>query len=530
MNRRNFLATGLAAAALPIRAAFSAPHEHASAFELDEWSVSDLQRRIANRELTSFRITELYLHRVRSLDRQGPALHSVIETNPDALAIARSLDEEYRAKGPRGPLHGIPVLLKDNIDTGDRMQTTAGSLALVGKPAASDSVVAKRLRAAGAVILGKANLSEWANFRSMHSTSGWSARGGQTRNPYVLDRNPCGSSSGSAVAVSANLCALAVGTETDGSIVCPSSMCGVVGIKPTLGLISRAGIIPIAHSQDTAGPMARTVRDAALLLGALAGADPADQTPATNIYRGVSDYFQFLDPNGLSGARIGVARQYFHRGPHVLKVVESCLDAIRVLGAQIVDPVEISSYDEWRSTETEVLLYEFKHGLNRYLPGREVHVKTLADCIRFNREHKREEMPYFEQELMEQAQEKGPITEKAYRQALATNRQLTRKEGIDAVMKKFKLDAIVAPTAGPAWLTDWANGDHTESGCASPPAVAGYPHITVPAGSYFGLPIGLSFFGAPWSEPKLLKYAYAFEQNVQARRKPTFERTIEFSA
>jgi amidase len=529
MDRRTFLATTLAAATLPIRHVSPAPHKH-SEFELDELSVSDLHERMRRRELTSARITELYLHRIASLDRQGPALHSVIETNPDALAIARALDEEYRVKSVRGPLHGIPVLLKDNIDTGDRMQTTAGSLALVGKPAPFDSAVAQRLRAAGAVILGKANLSEWANFRSMHSISGWSARGGQTRNPYVLDRNPCGSSSGSAVAVAANLCALSVGTETDGSIVCPSSMCGVVGIKPTLGLVSRSGIVPIAHSQDTAGPIARTVRDAALLLNALAGPDPSDPSSGVNSYGGAHDYLQFLDPNGLRGARIGVARQYFHLRPQVVNLAESCIDAMRRLGAQVVDSVELSSYQVWRSTETEVLLYEFKNDLNKYLLGRESRVRTLADCIRFNQEHRQEEMPYFEQELMEQAQEKGPITEKAYRQALLTNWQLTRKEGLDAAMKKFKLDAIVAPTAGPAWLTDLANGDHTESGCASPPAVAGYPHITVPAGFHFGLPIGLSFFGGPWSEPKLLKYAYAFEHNTRARRKPNFLPTVEFSA
>lgn len=529
MNRRKFIGTSLVAAVSPIRATLSASRQQ-PAFELDEMSVSDLQHRIRNREITSARITELYLHRIERLDRQGPTLRSVIETNPDALAIARSLDEEYRAKGARGPLHGIPVLLKDNIDTGDRMETTAGSLALLGKPAACDSAVAKQLRAAGAIILGKTNLSEWANFRSMHSTSGWSARGGQTRNPYVLDRNPCGSSSGSAVAVSANLCTLAVGTETDGSVVCPSSMCGVVGIKPTLGLIGRSGIIPIAHSQDTAGPIARTVRDAAILLNVLASADPSDRISGANAYRGVTNYVQFLDPNGLRGARIGVARQYFHLGPRVLKLMEGCLDAMRKLGAQMVDPVELSSYEEWRATEVEVLLYEFKNDLNKYLPGRHASVKTLADCIRFNQEHRHEEMPYFEQELMEQAQEKGPLTEKGYRQALVRNRQLTRKEGLDAAMKKFKLDAIVAPTAGPAWLTDWANGDHAESGCASPPAVAGYPHVTVPAGFYFGLPIGMSFFGAAWSEPKLLKYAYAFEQNMNARQKPTFLQTVEFSA
>jgi len=529
MHRRKFLATTLAAATLPIRHVSSAPHRHPE-FELDELSVSDLHDRIRRREITSVRITQLYLHRIASLDRQGPALHSVIETNPDALAIAHALDEEYRVKGARGPLHGVPVLLKDNIDTGDRMQTTAGSLALVGKPAACDSTVAQRLRTAGAVILGKANLSEWANFRSMHSVSGWSARGGQTRNPYVLDRNPCGSSSGSAVAVAANLCAFSVGTETDGSIVCPSSMCGVVGIKPTLGLISRSGIIPIAHSQDTAGPIAKTVRDAALLLNTLAGPDPSDPASSANTYSGARDYLEFLDPDGLRGARIGIARQYFHLGPQVVKLAEECINVMRRLGAQMVDSVELSSYQEWRATETEVLLYEFKNDLNKYLLRRESRVRTLADCIRFNQEHRREEMPYFEQELMEQAQEKGPITEKAYRQALATNWQLTRKEGLDSVMKKFKLDAIVAPTAGPAWLTDLANGDHTESGCASPPAVAGYPHITVPAGFHFGLPIGLSFFGAPWSEPKLLKYAYAFEQNTRARRKPGFLPTVEFSA
>lgn len=527
MDRRKFLATSLAAAALPLSAKPTESHKH-SPFELDELSIDDLSRRLRDHELTSVAITELYLHRIADLDRRGPALHSVIEHNPDALAIARSLDAEYRAKGPRSPLHGIPVLLKDNIDTGDRMQTTAGSLALLGKAAGCDSFVAKQLRAAGAVILGKANLSEWANFRSPHSISGWSARGGQTRNPYVLNRNPCGSSSGSAVAVAANLCSLSVGTETDGSIVCPSSMCGIVGMKPTLGLISRSGIIPIAHSQDTAGPMARTVRDAAILLTALAAVDPSDPATRASPYQTSTDFTQFLHPDGLRGARIGVARQYFRLGPSIVKTAENCIDLMRSLGAQIIDGVELPSFQEWRSSETEVLLYEFKNDLNKYLSHRESAVKSLEHCIHFNQAHRAEEMPYFEQELMEQAQEKGPITEKAYKQALSTSLQLTRKEGLDAVLKKSKLDAIIAPTSGPAWLTDLAIGDHADSGCASPPAVAGYPHITVPAGFHFGLPIGLSFFGAAWSEPKLLKYAYAFEQHMQARRKPSFLSAVEF--
>lgn len=527
MDRRQFLATTLATASLPLHAAAAESHRP-TAFELDELTIDELNRRLRNRELTSAAITELYLRRIAELDRHGPALHSVIERNPDALAIAHSLDAEYREKGPRSPLHGIPVLLKDNIDTGDRMQTTAGSLALLGKPAACDSFVAKKLRAAGAVILGKANLSEWANFRSPHSTSGWSARGGQTRHPYVLNRNPCGSSSGSAVAVAANLCSVSVGTETDGSIVCPSAMCGIVGVKPTLGLISRSGIIPIAHSQDTAGPMARTVKDAAILLSALTAVDPDDPATAASPYPSSTNYTQFLSLDGLRGARIGVARQYFHFSPHIVRAAEHSIDLMRSLGAQIIDGVELSSFQEWRPSETEVLLYEFKNDLNKYLGKRNSRVKSLEACIRFNQDHRAQEMPFFEQELMEQAQEKGPLTEKAYKQALSANLQLTRKQGLDSAIRKFKLDALVAPTSGTAWLTDWANGDHTESGCASPPAVAGYPHITVPAGVHLGLPIGLSFFGAAWSESKLLRYAYAFEQHMQARHKPAFLSTVEF--
>ncbi len=474
-------------------------------------------------------MTILYLERIEALDRQGPALRAVIELNPDALSIARSLDQERKAKGPRGALHGIPVLIKDNIDTGDKMQTTAGSLALAGKPAQRDAFVAERLRAAGAIILGKTNLSEWANFRSTHSTSGWSGRGGQTKNPYSLDRNPCGSSSGSGVAIASNFAAVAVGTETDGSVICPSSICGIVGIKPTLGLISRAGIIPIAHSQDTAGAMARSVTDAAILLGALTGIDPRDGATVASQGRSYRDYTRFLDPNGLRGMRIGVARQYFHMTPAVTSVMEECLAMMRSAGAQIVDPVEFPRFEAWRDSETEVLLYEFKADLNAYLAERGAAVKSLADCIAFNRGHEREEMPHFGQELMEQAEEKGPLTEKEYKDALSKNHRLTRKKGIDALLKKHKLDSITGPTAGPAWLTDWVNGDRVDSGCASPPAVSGYPHITVPAGFASGLPLGISFFGEAWSEPKLIRIAFAFEQLRRARRKPKFAPTIDFS-
>ncbi len=507
-----------------------APGLGSSGFELDEVTLSDLESRMREGALTSERIAELYLERIEQIDRRGPAIRSVIELNPDALAIAKSLDAERQSKGPRGPLHGVPILIKDNIDTADKMQTTAGSLALAGQPATRDSGVAERLRAAGAVILGKTNLSEWANFRSTHSTSGWSGRGGQTKNPFALDRNPCGSSSGSGAATSANLCAIAVGTETDGSVVCPSAMCGIVGIKPTLGLISRSGIVPIAHSQDTAGPMARTVRDAAVLLGAMVGVDPRD--PATQASTGKSymDYTQFLDPKGLRGARIGIARQYFNIGPAVTATMEQCIALMRDAGAQIVDPADLPTYEAWRDTELKVLLYEFKADLNAYLATRGAAVQSLEQCIAFNRAHRSEEMPFFEQEIMEQAQQKGPLTEKAYRDALATNRRLSRKDGIDAVLSKFKVDAIVGPTAGPAWVTDWVDGDRVDSGCASPPAVAGYPHITVPAGFKFGLPLGISFFGTAWSEPKLIQFAYAFEQARKARRKPEFLPTVNFYA
>jgi amidase len=535
MHRREFLATtAFAGTALTLNGKQTvlpgtpadAPGIQSPAFVLEEATVSDLRARMKKREITSEDMVELYLERIEQIDRQGPALRSVLEINPDALGIARTLDAEHRSKGPRSPLHGIPVLLKDNIETADKMQTTAGSLALLNAPTPQDSWVAERLRAAGAIILGKTNMSEWANFRSTHSTSGWSARGGQTRNPYALDRNPSGSSSGSGVAVSANLCTMAVGTETDGSVIGPSSMNGIVGIKPTLGLISRRGIIPIAHSQDTAGPMARTVRDAAILLGALTGIDPRDATTNSGGGKVYGDYTRFLDRRGLKGARIGIARQYFNIGPTVTAVMQESIDLMRKEGAQIVDPADLSTFEAWRDTETTVLLYEFKSDLNRYLAGRGGAVRSLADCIAFNRNHRSEEMPFFQQELMEMSQEKGSLDEKEYKEALAVNRRLTRKDGIDAVLSKYKLDAIVGPTAGPAYVTDLISGDRTDSGCASPPAVSGYPHITVPAGAKFGLPLGISFFGAAWSEPKLLKLAYAFEQARNARRKPEFLATV----
>ncbi|SPF31315.1 Amidase [Candidatus Sulfopaludibacter sp. SbA4] len=488
MDRRTFLQRAGAAAVLT-RAA------RAQTADLEEITIADLARMSARQAV------EGYLARIRDID---PKLRSVVEVNPDALSIADELD-----RGPkRGPLHGVPVLIKDNIDTADRMKTTAGSLALMDAPQPRDAAVVERLRAAGAVILGKTNLSEWANFRSTHSMSGWSGRGGQTRNPYALDRSPCGSSSGSGAAAAANLCAVAVGTETDGSVVCPSSINGIVGIKPTLGLIGGRGIVPIAHSQDTAGPMARTVRDAAILLGAMAEGPHAE-----------ADYTKFLDAGGLRGARLGVARKFFGITADVDRLMESSLDAMKKLGAEIVDPADLPSHGKYGDPELEVLLYEFKNDLNGYLETRHTGL-SLERLIAFNNQHRGEEMPYFEQEIFEKAQKKGPLSDPAYRKALAQNHRLSRAEGIDAALKRQRLDAIVAPTAGPAWLIDNVNGDHDTGGCSTPAAVAGYPHITVPAGFVRGLPVGISFFGTAWSEPALLKLAYAFEQATKARKKP----------
>jgi amidase len=539
MARRGFLKgaalAGVASAVGPSLgfAAEAPPAAFASvAPALEEATLETLAQRLASGELTARKLTQAYLDRIAALDRQGPELRQVIETNPEALAIADGLDVERRAGRVRGALHGIPVLLKDNVDTADKMTTTAGSLALRGSIPPRDAFLASRLRGAGAILLGKANMSEWANIRSTRSSSGWSARGGQARNPYALDRNTCGSSSGSGGGVSANLCAVAIGTETDGSIVCPSSACGLVGVKPTLGLVSRAGVIPIAHSQDTAGPMTRTVRDAAVLLSALTGEDPRD--PATAASRGKlhADYTTFLDANGLKGARLGVARKFFGTDPRVDRLMEDALAEMRRRGAETID-VDLSKGNEYEDTELEVLLFELKADLNAYLAtlGPHAPVRTLADVIAFNEAHRAEEMPYFGQELFVRAQEKGDLTTPAYKEALAKNLRLSRAEGIDAVIAKHRLDAIVGPTGGPAWLTDLVGGDHyTGIGCSTPPAVAGYPHVTVPAGFVFGLPVGLSFFGPAWSEPVLLRLAYAFEQATRHRKPPRLLPTVDLSA
>lgn len=533
MHRRAFIRSGALGGAALLGASPAARTLASSAdatFDLEEATINQLQRDMVERRRTARSITEQYLARIESLDRRGPALHHVLETNPDALSIADALDRERATRGPRGPLHGIPILLKDNIDTGDRMTTTAGSLALEGSIAPRDAFIARKLREAGAILLGKANLSEWANFRSTHSSSGWSGRGGQGKNPYVLDRNPCGSSSGSGGGVSANYAAAAIGSETDGSIVCPSSINGIVGIKPTLGLLSRSGIIPIAHSQDTAGPMTRTVADAALLLTVLAGIDPADS--ATLASRGQTriDYTRSLDANGLRGARIGVARKkFFGFNDAVDKLMTDALDVMKRQGAVIVDPAEIPTAGTFDDSEFEVLLYEFKTDLNKYLAGlpATVKVRSLADIIEFNERNRDREMPYFGQEIMIMAQKKGPLTEKKYRDALAKDRLKSRTQGIDAVMKKHRLDAIVGPTTAPAWPTDLLNGDHFTGGVSTPPAVAGYPHITVPAGFVFALPVGISFYGSAWTEPKLIRMAYAYEQATHHRAVPKFLPTLE---
>jgi amidase len=536
-SRRKFLQQtvvgGASVALLPalagarVQDVTSATGPSVASFELDELSISDLQAAMTARKYTASSLVELYQGRIEQIDRRGPTLKSVIELNPDAMQIALELDAERRQKGPRGPLHGIPVLIKDNIDTGDKMQTTAGSLALFGPPAPKDAFIAKKLRDAGAVILGKTNLSEWANIRSSHSSSGWSGRDGQTRNPYSLDRNPCGSSSGSGVAASSSLCAAAVGTETDGSITCPSSTNGLVGIKPTLGLLSRTGIIPISHSQDTAGPMARSVKDAAILLSALAGTDPQDQATKNAGAKAATDYTQFLDPNGLRGARLGIARKYFGANEASDRLMNELIDAMKKLGATIIDPADIPTHGKFDETESVVLTYELKADLNAYLASRaNAPVHSLQDVIEFNERNREKEMPYFGQDLFVKSQAKGPLTDKEYFDALEANHKLARTEGIDAVMEKFRLDAIVAPTGGPAWLTDLVNGDHDTGESSNAAAVAGYPNITIPAGLIFGLPVGISFFGRAWSEPTLLKIAYGFEQSTKARRPPQFRPSV----
>lgn len=495
-----------------------------AALAQDAWDgdvVAKLQADMASGATTSHKLVEHYLARIDALDKRGPGINSVIEVNPDALKIADELDAERASKGPRGPLHGIPVLLKDNIDTGDRMLTTAGSLALVGPPAAQDAFLVAKLRAAGAVILGKTNLSEWANWRSTRSTSGWSGRGGLTRNPYALDRNTCGSSSGSGAAIAADLAPLAVGTETDGSIVCPSSINGLAGIKPTVGLVSRSGVIPISATQDTAGPMARSVADAVALLNALAGADPKDAATTVKSRPADIDYRQFLKADSLRGARIGVARNLAGFDDRVDKLFDQAIEAMRAQGAIIVDKVEVKGGKPLDDAELTILHYEFKDGINKYLATRTGLPKTLEDLIAFNEKESAREMPNFGQEIFIKSQESGPLTAREYTGAHAKAHRLAGPEGIDAALKKNRLDAIVAPTTGLAWTTDLVNGDRYTGGAASQSAaMAGYPHVTVPAGFVQGLPTGVSFIGTAWSEPKLIGLAYSYEQATKLRRPP----------
>jgi amidase len=495
-------------------------------FDLSTATIADLQRRLTSGEITSLDLTRAYLERIERIDRSGPTLRSVIEVNPDAEEIAAELDRERTSGRLRGPVHGIPILIKDNIDTADRMHTTAGSLALVDSRPVEDATVAARLRASGALLLGKTNLSEWANFRSTHSSSGWSGRGGQTLNPYSLDRSPCGSSSGSGAAIAAGLAAASLGTETDGSILCPAAYNGIVGIKPTLGLTSRAGVVPIAHSQDTVGPMARTVSDAAALLGVIAGPDPRDVATAESEGRAQRDYSKFLTADALQGKRIGIPREvYFGYSEKADAVAEEAIRVLRACGAEIVDPANIPTAAAMQAGETEfeVLLYEFKADLNAYLQGRPGgEIRTLEDLIAFNDRHADREMPYFGQELLHLAQAKGSLTDDAYLEALETNRRLSRAEGIDAVLHEHSLDALVTPSSGPAFKIDLIAGDHHGGGSSQPAAMAGYPAITVPAGYSFGLPIGITFMGTAYSEPTLIAMAYAFEQAANVWRAPEY--------
>ncbi len=533
MKRRDFLQVAGLAGTAPLLSVSDERASHARVTldtsqlaPLDEMSVVELQAAMQSGRYTSRRLVQLYLARISAVDRIAGGVNAVIQLNPDALAIAAERDRERGAGRVRGPLHGIPVMIKDNIDTGDRMMTTAGSLALAGSRASRDAFIVTKLRDAGAVLLGKTNLSEWANYRSRRSSSGWSGRGRQTRNPYALDRNPCGSSSGSAAAVSANLCAITIGTETDGSIVCPASACGIVGIKPTVGLWSRSGIVPIAETQDTAGPMARTVADAAALLGALAGIDPGDKRTASSEGHAHADYTRFLDADGLRGKRIGVLRSRFGFHERVDAILEEALAVMKRAGAVLIDPVVIK--DQGVGTaEGLVLSYEFKDGLNRYLAARpDARVKTLADVIAWNTANANASMPYFEQETLIRAEGRGGLDTVEYREALATMLKGSRAEGIDATVAEHRLNAIMAPTGGPAWPIDVINGDHFGGGSSGYAARAGYPNITVPAGFVHGLPVGLSLFAGAWQEGELIAMAYAYEQASRVRRAPTFRRTV----
>jgi amidase len=495
-----------------------------------EASAVNLQAAMGAGNTSSEALVRAYLARIEAFDKGGPGINAVIEVNPDALAIALERDAERRAGKLRGPLHGIPVLLKDNIATADRMETTAGSLALVGARPPRDAFLVRRLRDAGAVILGKTNLSEWANFRSTRSTSGWSSRGGLTKNPYALDRNTSGSSSGSAAAVAASFAALAVGTETDGSIISPASINGIVGCKPTLGLVSRDGIVPIAHSQDTAGPMTRTVADAAALLTVLAASDARDGATAEASAR-AQDYTRFLQRDGLKGKRLGVMRNQFARNDLVATVVEQALEVLKAQGATLVELAELPNENQYDEGEMTVLLYEFKAGMAKYLAefAPTSPLRTLADIVAWNEKNRERVMPYFGQEYMVRAVAKGDLQSKEYVDALAANRRFAREEGIDKALQEHQLDALVAPSGSLAWLTDFIRGDFSGASFTSPAAVAGYPHITVPAGFVSGLPCGISFVGTAWSEPQLFAMAYAYEQASMARRPPAFARSAAAS-
>ncbi len=533
MKRRDFFARLAIAGALPVVSGGCVGTARVGPTPVSEAAtIPELQAGMTAGQYGARSLTRVFLDRIAAVDRRGPKIRSVLRINPDALEIAAVLDQERRHQGPRGPLHGIPILLKDNLDTGDRMPTTAGSLALDGVAAPRDAFVTRRLREAGAVILGKTNLSEWANIRSPRSSSGWSAVGGQTLNPYALARSPSGSSSGSAAAVAAGLCVVAVGTETDGSVVSPSSCCSIVGLKPTVGRVSRSGIIPISRSQDTAGPMGRCVLDVAILLDGMVGRDARDPATASATGMPAPGYTEGLKPDALRGARVGVARQEFGTHEGVNRLIESQLGILKELGAELVDPVRFETRDQFGDAEFEVLLYELKTGLAEYLAtrGDTVSVHTLADIIAFNERRGDREMPYFGQETFLKAEEKGPLTDEAYRKARESCIQLARVEGIEAVMTKHNLDVIVAPTeATPPWLIDPINGDHYGGGCSSLPAVAGCPHLTVPAGYVHGLPVGLSFFGRPWSEAPLLAYGFAYEHATRARRAPVFARDVAYS-
>ncbi|MFD2247274.1 amidase [Pontibacter ruber] len=543
MNRRNFLRnTSLASLTLSTLALgacqTSAPEEKKAenksntedksagqGFALEEATIGELQQKMQRGEYTSRAITELYLQRIEAIDHNGPRLLSVIEVNPDALSIADAMDQERKAGKVRGPLHGISVLIKDNIDTSDKMLTTAGSIALEGNRASKDAFIVAKLRESGAVLLGKTNLSEWANFRSTRSASGWSSRGGQNKNPYILDRTPCGSSSGSGVAVAANLCAVAIGTETDGSIVCPASVNGVVGFKPTVGLLSRSGIIPISHTQDTAGPLARTVTDAVILLGALTGVDTADPVTKESTGKALTDYTKFLDVNGLQGKRIGVEKSFLKGHEDIDSMLQEALDLLKSKGATIVEVEIIKKINELSASEYKVLQYEFKDGVNKYLATSNAKVKSLKEVIAFNKQHADKAMPYFKQEILESSEDLGDLNSKEYKEALQKNLTTSRK-AINDLMKEHKLDAISGPTYGPSWCIDLVNGDSFSGyGLSTPAAIAGYPHITVPMGLVYGLPIGFSFFGTAYSEPELIRIAYAYEQASKKRTVPTFRKS-----